>query len=60
MKPTKNFKLSKQSKRLLCTVVDAGKRNELKAIAIQAQLESEKKVVKERSRGGQRGAVAED
>ena len=38
MKPGKTFKLSKQSKRLMCSIVDATERNQFKAMMIQAEL----------------------
>ena len=41
--PTKSFRLTKQTKRLMCTIVDRVSRNELKSAMIQAQLDSEKK-----------------
>jgi hypothetical protein len=38
MKPGKTFKLSKQSKRLMCSIVDTTERNQFKAMMIQAEL----------------------
>lgn len=38
IKPGKTFKLSKQSKRLMCSIVDAHKRNAFKRSMIQAEL----------------------
>ena len=42
MKPDKNFKIPKQVKRTMATIVDAVERNEYKNIMIQAQLHSNK------------------
>lgn len=41
IKPTKNFRISKQTKRTMATITDANMRNAYKQVAIQAQLESE-------------------
>ena len=49
MKPTANFKMAKQTKRLLATIVDKTTRDLYKANMIQAQLQSEVKPVKEKS-----------
>ena len=38
MQPGKTFKLSKQSKRLMCSIVDAHARNAFKRAMIQAEL----------------------
>jgi len=38
MKPGKTFKLSKQTKRLMCSIVDATERNAFKSAMIQAEL----------------------
>jgi hypothetical protein len=38
MKPGKTFKLSKQSKRLMCSIVDTTERNQFKSMMIQAEL----------------------
>jgi hypothetical protein len=38
MKPGKTFKLSKQTKRFMCTMVDATQRNAYKRMMIQAEL----------------------
>ena len=38
IKPGKTFKLRKQSKRLMCSIVDAGQRNAFKRAMIQAEL----------------------
>jgi hypothetical protein len=38
IKPGKTFKLSKQSKRLMCSIVDTKERNQFKAMMIQAEL----------------------
>jgi hypothetical protein len=38
LKPNKTFKLSKQTKRFMCTIVDAHERNEFKRAMIQAEL----------------------
>ena len=42
MKPDKNFKLPKQVKRTMATIVGAVQRNEYKNLMIQAQLHSNK------------------
>ena len=46
MKPTKNFKINKQTKRLLSTILDKNERDVFKANMIQAQLQSEIKPAK--------------
>ena len=38
MKPTSTFKLSKQTKRFMCTIVDPVERNAFKNAMIQAEL----------------------
>ena len=38
MKPGKTFKLSKSTKRMMCSIVDAEKRNAYKRMMIQAEL----------------------
>jgi hypothetical protein len=38
MKPGKTFKLSKSTKRMMCSIVDATKRNAYKRMMIQAEL----------------------
>lgn len=53
LKPTKTFKLSKQTKRFMCTIVDPVERSEFKRGMIQAQLASEI-VVKVKERGDKR------
>lgn len=42
MKPDKNFRLSKQVKRTMATMVDAVERNAYKNLMIQAELHSRK------------------
>ena len=42
MKPDKNFKLPKQVKRTMATMVNAVERNEYKNLMIQAELQSRK------------------
>jgi hypothetical protein len=42
MKPDKNFKLSKQVKRTMATLVNTVQRNEYKNLMIQAELHSKK------------------
>lgn len=42
MKPDKNFKLSKQVKRTMASMVNAVERNEYKNLMIQAELHSRK------------------
>ena len=49
MKPNDNFKLTKQSKRLMATIVNKDSRDAFKSNMIQAQLQSEIKPVKEKS-----------
>lgn len=51
-KPTKSFRLSKQTKRIMCSIVDDTVRNEYRATMIQAQLEEEKKLPKEKRPAG--------
>lgn len=46
--PTKSFRLAKQVKRLMCTLVDPVRRSEFKASSIQAQLEAERKQPREK------------
>jgi len=41
LKPTKTFKLAKQTKRFMATIVDPVARNSFKRDMIQAQLQSE-------------------
>lgn len=41
IKPTKTFKLSSQTKRLMCTILDPVERHAYKRAMIQAQLASE-------------------
>ena len=38
LKPNKTFRLSKQTKRFMCTIADPVERNEYKRIMIQAEL----------------------
>jgi hypothetical protein len=38
LKPTASFKLSKQSKRFMCTILDPEQRNAFKRAMIQAEL----------------------
>ena len=38
LKPSKTFKISKQTKRFMCTILDPVERNEYKRIMIQAEL----------------------
>ncbi len=49
MKPTKSFRLDRQVKRFMCSLVDPKQRSEYKNSMIQAQLDSEKRVVREKS-----------
>lgn len=42
MKPDKNFKLTKQVKRTMATIVDSVERNAYKNLMIQAELHSRK------------------
>jgi len=44
MKPTANFKMSKQSKRYLATVIDSQLRGELRRGSVQAELASQQQV----------------
>ena len=48
MKPTKTFKMAKQTKRLMATITDKNARDAFKANMIQSQLQSEIKPVKEK------------
>jgi hypothetical protein len=41
LKPGKTFNLNKQTKRLMCTIVDPVARNQYKRMMIDAQLQSE-------------------
>lgn len=41
MKPGKAFRLKKQTKRFMCSIVDATERNAFKRMMIQAQMASE-------------------
>lgn len=51
MKADKNFKLSKSSKRLLCTMTDSQSRGHLKRLLIDAELsETEAKLKSKKSR----------
>ena len=38
IKPGRTFKLSRQTKRLMCSIVDTKSRNQYKAMMIQAEL----------------------
>jgi len=38
MKPNKTFKLSKSTKRMMCSIVNTEKRNQFKRMMIQAEL----------------------
>jgi hypothetical protein len=38
LKPTSNYKMSKRTKRMLCTTADSNLRNSIKACMIQAEL----------------------
>ena len=54
MKPGKTFKLSKTTKRMMCSIVDTEQRNQFKRMMIDAQLCSEiviKPAKKERQGG---------
>jgi hypothetical protein len=42
LKPDKNFRLSKTTKRMMCSIVSDSERNEFKRTMIQAELASEK------------------
>jgi hypothetical protein len=50
MKPTSNFKLNRQTKRFMATIVDPQKRNEFKRGMIEAQLESERIIVSKKNK----------
>ena len=41
LRPTANFKMEKQNKRFLATIIDPHKRGEIKRSMIQAQLQSQ-------------------
>jgi hypothetical protein len=53
LKPNKTFKLSKQTKRFMCTIIDAHERNEFKRSMIQAELHAavQPRVSRERKAG---------
>ena len=42
LKPDKNFRLSKTTKRMMCAIVNDNERNDFKRMMIQGQLASEK------------------
>jgi hypothetical protein len=44
MKSSSNFKMSKQSKRYLATIVDSQRRGEIKRGTVQAELASQQQV----------------
>lgn len=50
LKPNQNFKLDKQTKRFMATIVDPQKRGEFKRGMIQAQLEAERIIVSKKQR----------
>jgi hypothetical protein len=49
MKPTKTFKLSKTTKRMMSTLTNAEARNEFKRIMIQGQLAAQVVIKKEKA-----------
>jgi hypothetical protein len=49
IKPSKTFKISKQTKRLMATVVNTVQRGELKSMMIQAQLLAQMPAPREKS-----------
>jgi hypothetical protein len=53
--PTKNFRLSKTTKRMMCSIVNPEQRNAYKRAMIQAQLASEV-VIKREPRENKAGA----
>jgi hypothetical protein len=53
LKPNQNFKLDKQTKRFMATIVDANKRGEFKRAMIQAQLEAERIVQSKKHRNAE-------
>jgi hypothetical protein len=53
MKPGKSFKLSKSTKRMMCSIVDTVQRNQYKRMMIQAELAAGV-VVKREPREGQK------
>jgi hypothetical protein len=55
MKPNKTFKLSKQTKRFMATIVDPIKRGEFKRAMIQAELAAGVIVKREPRKQGQQG-----
>jgi hypothetical protein len=56
LKPTANFRMSKQNKRFLATIVDPHKRGEFKRSAIQSELAS---LIQPRISKGKRDAKEE-
>jgi hypothetical protein len=50
LKPNQNFKLDKQVKRFMATIVDDQERGAYKRAMIQAQLEAERIVVSKKQR----------
>jgi hypothetical protein len=48
LKPTKTFKLNKQAKRFMATIIDPHQRGEFKRASIQAQLHSEQQPKREK------------
>jgi hypothetical protein len=53
IKPGKTFRLSKSTKRMMCSIVDAEKRNAYKRMMIQAELAAGV-IVKREPREGQK------
>ncbi len=49
LKPTKNFRIRKETKRAIARIIDPVERNEYKNIMIQAQLTSELPPPREKS-----------
>ena len=57
LKPNANFRLNKQAKRFMATIIDPHQRGEFKRASIQAQLYSEQAPKREPKRG--KGPVGE-
>ena len=60
LKPNKTFKMSKQTKRFMATIVDPQARGEFKRAMIQAQLASEVVVKREPRKPGQGGGSGQN
>lgn len=54
MKPGKTFKLSKSTKRMMCSIIDTEKRNQFKRMMIQAELAAGVVIKREPKEGQQK------